>query len=118
MPALFLIVILVAIALQRYFVVRAKDFRNIRYACRPSVRSCEPGDVFVVHSNISNMGRRSSPTIHVEEYFPTQLTVLEAEQYSVTVLRNECRIYNSSVLLGARQQIRRSLHASISERGE
>lgn len=118
MPVLFIFVILVALTLQWYSVRRAKNAQNIRYVCRPSVRSCEPGDVFLVHSDITNTGHRASPALYIEEHFPQQINVLEQGQYSVTVLRNNDRIYNSSAIIGARQQVKRYLRASIDQRGE
>lgn len=118
MLALFIIVILAAIALQWYFVRAAQNCREIRYDCRPSVQACEPGDVFLVYSTVSNLGRRASLTMRVEERFPMKLDVLEAEEYNVKVLTNEHRLYNSSVVLRGRQQVKRYLRASIYERGE
>ncbi|MCR5808737.1 MAG: DUF58 domain-containing protein [Clostridiales bacterium] len=118
MVALLIIVILAALALQRYFVRRAKDAGNIKYVCRPSVRSCEPGEVFLVHSNVANTGKRPSAAIYIEERFPEQLNVLESEQFNVIVLKNGYRIYSSSVIIRPKQQIKRYLRASISERGE
>ena len=118
MPVLLILVILVALVLQRYFVRRAQDVRNIRYECKPSVRACEPGDVFLVHSDLSNTGYRESAALYIEEHFPRELKVLEAGQYNIVVLRNDCRLYNSSAVIGARQQVKRSLRASIDRRGE
>lgn len=118
MVALLIIVILAAIVLQAYFVRRAKDTRNIKYVCKPSVRSCEPGEVFLVQSNIMNTGRRSTASIYIEEHFPWQLNVLEADQYNIKVLKNGYRLYFSSVIVRPKQQVKRSLRASISERGE
>ena len=118
MLVLLVIVILVALALQRYSVWRAENCRDIRYECRPSVRACEPGDVFLVFSNVKNVGRYPSPTLRIEERFPKKLNVLEAEEYDVKVLTNDHRIYNSTVIVRGRQQVKRFLRASISERGE
>lgn len=117
MLALFVIVILVALALQRYSVWRAQNCRDIQYECKPSVSACEPGDVFLVYSIVSNHGRRPSPAMRVEERFPKQLQVLEAEQYTVQVLQNEHRIYNSTVVVRGRQQVKRYFRACIPERG-
>ena len=118
MPVLLILVILVALALQRYFVRRAKDAQDIRYECKPSVRACEPGDVFLVHSNISNTGHRATAALYIEEHFPRELNVLEAEKHNIVVLRDNCRLYNSSAIIGARQQVKRYLRASIDRRGE
>ena len=118
MAILLLFIILTALALQRIFVRRAQDARNIRYVCRPSVRSCEPGDVFLVHSDIANTGPRASAALYIEEQFPRELNVLEAKQYNIVILRDACRIYNSSAIIGARQQVKRYLRASIDQRGE
>lgn len=117
MLALFVIVILVALALERYSVWCAQNCRDIRYECRPSVFACEPGEAFVVYSVVSNHGRRPSLTMRIEEHFPKQLQVLEAKQYDVKVLRNEHRIFTSTAVLRGRQQVTRCLHASIPERG-
>ena len=114
----FVIVILVALALQWYSLRNAGDFRNIRYECKPSVRACEPGDVFLVHSNLSNTDNRASAELYIEEHFPQQLIVKEAERYNVVELHNDYRIYRSSAVIGARKQIRRCLRASIDQRGE
>ncbi|MBO4384898.1 MAG: DUF58 domain-containing protein [Clostridia bacterium] len=118
MPLLFIIVILVALAIQRYSVWRAQNCREIGYECRPSVRACEPGEAFLVYSTVSNRGHAPSPSLRVEEHFPMKLEVLEAEQYNVKVLTKEHRIYNSTVIIRGRQQVKRYLRASISERGE
>ena len=118
MLILLVIVILVALALQRYTVWLAQNCGDIHYDCRPSVRSCEPGDVFLVYSTVSNHGRRSSLTMRVEERFPKRLDVLEAEEYDVKVLTDDHRLYNSTVVVRGRQQVKRFLRASISERGE
>lgn len=118
MPVLLILVILVALALQRYFVRRAQDARNIRYECKPSVRACEPGDVFLVHSNISNTDRHATAALYIEEHFPRELKVLEAEKHNVAVVRNGWRLYRSSVIIGARKQVKRYLRASIDRRGE
>jgi hypothetical protein len=118
MLALFIIVILVAIVLQRYTIRCAQNCGDIHYECKPSVRACEPGDVFLVYSTVSNHGRRSSLTMRVEERFPKKLNVLEAEQYNVKVYANDHRLYNSTVLVRGRQQVKRYLRASIPERGE
>ena len=117
MLALFVIVILVALALQRYSVWCAQNCRDIRYECNASVFACEPGEAFVVYSTVSNHGRRPSLTMRIEEHFPKQLQVLEAEQYDVKVLMHEYRIYTSTAIVRGRQQVKRSLHASIPERG-
>lgn len=114
----FVIVILVALVLQWYSMRRAGDYRNIRYECKPSVRACEPGDVFLVFSNVSNLGIRPSPSIRIEEHFPKDLEVLEAEQFNVKRLTKEHRIYHSTVLIRGRQQVKRYLRASIAQRGE
>ena len=118
MLAFFVVVILVALGLQWYSLRNAGDHWNIRYECRPSVRACEPGDVFLVHSNVANLGRRSSPSIRIEEHFPKSLQVLESEQFNVKWLTKEHRIYYSTVLIRGHQQVKRSLRASISRRGE
>lgn len=118
MVELLIIVILSALALQRLFIRRAKATRGLKYACLPSVRACEPGEAFLVHSNIANPGRRSSGVIHVEEHFPQQLEVLESAQFSVKVLNDGCRLFNSSVILRKKQLIKRYFRASIPERGE
>ena len=118
MLALFAVVILVALALQWYSLRNAGDHRNIRYECRPSVRACEPGDVFIVHSDVANLGRRPSPSIRIEEHFPRNLNVLESEQFNSRLLSKDHRIYCSTVLLRGHQQVKRSLRASITQRGE
>ena len=118
MLTFFVIVILVALILQRLSLRNAGDHRNIRYECKPSVRACEPGDVFLVHSNVANLGLRPSPSIRIEERFPQSLNVLEAEQFNVRTFVSGYRIFYSTVLLGGHQQIRRSLRASIPQRGE
>ena len=118
MLVFFAIVILVALALQRYSLYSAGDYRNIRYECKPSVRACEPGEPFLVHSNVSNLGRRPSPSIRIEEHFPKNLNVLEADQFNVKTLTKEHRIYNSTVLIRGHQQVKRYLRASIDQRGE
>ena len=117
MLAFFVVVILVALGLQWYSLRNAGDHRNIRYECRPSVRACEPGDAFLVHSNVANLGRRSSPSIRIEEHFPKSLQVLESEQFNVKWLTKEHRIYYSTVLIRGHQQVKRSLRASILRRG-
>lgn len=117
MLALFVIVILVALALQRYSVWRAQNCRDIHYACWPSVDACEAGDGFFVYSVVSNHGRRPSLPMRVEERFPKGLQVMEAEQYDVQVLKNEHRIYTSTVVVRGRQQVKRYLRASIPARG-
>ena len=118
MLAFFVIVILVALGLQWYSLRNAGDHRNIRYECRPSVRACEPGEVFVVHSNVSNLGLRPSPSIRIEERFPNELDLQEAEQFNVKWLTKGRWIYYSTVLMRGHQQVKRSLRASISKRGE
>ncbi len=118
MPALFIIVIMVAIVLQWYSMRKANDHRNIRYECKPSVRSCEQGEPFLVHSNVANLGLRPSPAIRIEEYFPLELNVLESEQFNVDVRTDKHRLYYSTVMLRGRQQVRRYLTASIAQRGE
>ncbi len=118
MLILFVIVILVALGLQWYSLRKAGDHRNIRYECKPSVRACEPGEEFLVFSNVTNLGRRSSPSLRIEEHFPQSLNVLESEQFNVKWLTKEHRIYYSTVLVKGRQQVKRSLHASIAQRGE
>ena len=74
--------------------------------------------MFLVHSDLSNTGYRESTALYIEEHFPRELKVLEAGQYNIVVLRNDCRLYNSSAVIGARQQVKRSLRASIDRRGE
>ena len=118
MLALFIIAILVALGLQWYSLRNAGDHRNIRYSCRPSVRAAEPGEVFVVHSDVSNLGRRPSPSIRIEEHFPRNLTVVESAQFNGKWLTKDHRIYYSTVLIRGHQQVKRSLRASISQRGE
>lgn len=118
MLVLFIIVILVALALERYSVWSAQNCRDIRYECKPSVRACEPGDVFYVYSTVSNRGHRPSPSMRVEEHFPKQLNVMEAEQFNVKILTKQHRIYNSTLVVRGRQQVKRYLRASIPERGE
>ena len=118
MLALFIIVILVAVALQRYTIRCAQNCRDVDYECKPSVRACEPGDVFLVYSTLINRGHRPSLMMRIEERFPRKLNVLEAEQYNVKVLTNDHRLYNSTAVLRGRQQVKRYLRASIPERGE
>ena len=118
MLTFFVIVILVALALQWYTLRNAGDHQNIRYECKPSVRACEPGEEFVVHSNVSNLGLRPSPSIRIEEHFPPDLNVLEAEQFNIKRLIRGYRIYNSTVLVRGHQIVKRSLRASIPKRGE
>ncbi len=114
----FVIVIFVALGLQWYSLRKAGDHQNIRYACKPSVRACEPGEAFLVFSSVTNLGLRSSPFLRIEEHFPQRLNVLEAGRFNVKWLAKEFRIYYSTVLLKGRQQVKRSLHASIPQRGE
>ena len=118
MLTFFIIVILVALGLQWYTLRNAGDHQNIRYECKPSVRACEPGEEFLVHSNVANLGRRSSPSIRIEERFPKNLNVLESEQFNVKYFAGGYRIFYSTVLIGAYQQVKRSLRASIPQRGE
>ena len=118
MLTFFVIVILVALGLQWFTLRSAGDHQNIRYECKPSVRACEPGEEFLVLSNVANLGLRPSPSIRIEEHFPKDLNVLESEQFNVKWLTKEYRIYYSTVLLQGHQQIRRSLRASITQRGE
>ncbi len=115
---LLVIVILVALVLQRISVRSASDAGSIRYECKPSVRSCEPGAEFLVFSTVQNHSRFRTPAIRIEEHFPRSLNVLESEQFNVKTISEEHRIYYSTVTLRRRQQIKRSLRASISERGE
>ena len=114
----FVFVILVALGLQWYSLRKASDHQNIRYECKPSVRACEPGETFLVLSNVANLGMRPSPALRIEEHFPKHLNVLEAEQFNVKWLTREHRIYYSTVLMKGHQQVRRSLRASIAQRGE
>ena len=114
----FVIVILVALGLQWYSLRKAGDHRNIRYECKPSVRACEPGEEFLVLSSVANPGLRPSPALRIEEHFPQCLNVLESEQFNVKWLTKEHRVYYSTVLMHGRQQVRRSLRASIAQRGE
>ena len=114
----FVIVILVALALQWYSLRNAGDYRNIRYECKPSVRACEPGEAFFVYSIVKNLGLRPSPAIRIEERFPKNLDVLESEQFNVKQQSKEHRIYHSTVLVRGRQQVTRYLCASIPQRGE
>ena len=118
MLTFFIIVLLVALGLQWYSLRNAGDHRNIRYECKPSVRSCEPGEEFFVLSNVANLGLRPSPSIRIEEHFPKNLNVLESERFNVKWLTKDHRIYYSTVLMHGHQQVRRSLRASITERGE
>ena len=118
MLTFFVVFILVALGLQWLSLRNAGDHRNIRYECKPSVRACEPGEEFLVLSNVSNLGRRPTPSIQIEEYFPKNLDVLESEQFNVKWYTNEHRIFYSTVLLRGKQQVKRSLRASISQRGE
>ena len=118
MLTFFVIVILVALALQWYTLRNAGDHQNIRYECKPSVRACEPGEEFVVHSDVANLGLRPSPSIRIEEHFPSDLNVLESEQFNVKRLVSGYRIYNSTVLVRGHQKVKRSLRASIPKRGE
>ena len=115
---LLVIVILVALVLQRIYIRNASDSGNIRYECKPSVRSCEPGTEFLVFSTVQNHSRFKTPAIRIEEHFPRSLNVLESDQFIVTDLSDEHRIYYSTVTLKRRQQVKRSLRASISKRGE
>jgi hypothetical protein len=118
MLTLFIIVILVALGLQWFTLRNAGDHQDIRYECKPSVRACEPGEEFLVLSNVANLGLRPSPSIRIEEHFPKELNVLESEQFNVKWLTKDYRIYYSTVLMHGHQQIKRSLRASIPERGE
>ena len=118
MLILFAAVILAALGLQWYSLRRAGDHGDIRYECRPSVRACEPGEVFLVHSDVANLGLRPSPSLRVEEHFPQELDVLEAERFNVKWITKEHRVYYSTVLLRGHQRVRRSLRASIARRGE
>ena len=115
---LFVIVILVALVLQRIYVRNASDSGKIRYECKPSVRSCEPGTEFLVFSTVQNHSGFKTPTIRIEEHFPRNLKVLESEQFNELNYSEEHRIYYSTVALKRRQQIKRYLRASIAERGE
>ena len=115
---LFVIVILVALVLQRIYVRNASNSGNIRYECKPSVRSCEPDAEFLVFSTVQNHSRFKTPAIRIEEHFPRNLKVLESDQFNVVDLSDEHRVYYSTVTLKRRQQIRRYLRASIAERGE
>ena len=92
MLILLVILILVAFALQRYSLHRAAEYRNIRYSCKPSVRACEPGEAFLVYSTVSNHDLRPSPSIRIEERFPKDLNVLEAEQFNVKTYSKDYRI--------------------------
>ena len=114
----FVIVLLAALGLQWYSLRKAGDHRYIRYECKPSVSACEPGEPFLVHSNVANLGPRPSPALRIEEHFPQNLNVLESEQFNVKWLSREHRLYYSTVLLKGRQQVKRSLRASIMQRGE
>lgn len=118
MITFFVIVILAALAMQWFSLRIAGDHRCIRYECKPSVRTCEPGEEFLVLSNVANLGRRPSPSIRIEERFPKNLNVLESEQFNVKSFVSGYRIFYSTVLLGGHQQIKRSLRASIPKRGE
>ena len=118
MLTFFIIVLLVALGLQWYTLRTADDHRNLRYECKPSVRACEPGEEFLVLSNVANLGVRPSPSIRIEEHFPKDLDVLESEQFNVKWLTKEHRIYYSTVLLHGHQRVKRSLRASIAQRGE
>ena len=118
MLTFFAVVILVALGLQWFSLRNAGDHRNIRYECKPSVHACEPGEEFLVLSNVANLGVRPSPSIRIEEHFPQSLNVLEAEQFNVKWYTKEHRIYCSTVLMHGHQQVKRSLRASIAQRGE
>ena len=118
MLTFFVIVILVAVGLQWFSLRNAGDYRNIRYECKPSVRACEPGEEFLVLSNVANLGLRPTPSIRIEEHFPQNLNVLEAEEFNIEWLTRGCWIYYSTVLIRGHQQVKRSLRASITKRGE
>ena len=118
MLVFFAIFILAALVVQWVSLKNAEDHSRIRYDCRPSVRSCEPNEEFFVYSTVGNVGRRPSPMLRIEEHFPKELDVRESEQFSVRILKNDFRIYNSTAVVRGRQQVRRYLRASIASRGE
>ncbi len=118
MLTFFAIVVLAALAVEWLSLRFAGDHRNIRYECKPSVQACEPGEEFLVLSNVANLGRRPSPSIRIEEHFPKSLNVLESDRFNVKWYTKEHRIYYSTVLMRGHQRIRRSLRASILQRGE
>ena len=118
MLVLFAIIIVVALIIQDYSVRNARNHDKIRYDCAPSVRSCEPGEEFLVFSVFSNLGLKPTPIVRIEERFPKELEVLEAEQFNVKVLTDDYRIFRSTVLARSHQQVKRYLRASIAQRGE
>lgn len=113
---LIIIVALAAIA-EWYSIVNSRKKEEIDYRCFPLVDSAEPGEQFVVNSEIANHSRHYAPILRIEERFPKKLIISKTEDYNFTT-GNEHRIFISGVSLNKRQRVRRRLVASIPERGE
>lgn len=117
MVVFFIIVAIVAVFLQKLSMRNAAKKDSILYSCKPSVPGCEPNEEFTVLSTITNLSKRPSPVLRIEERFPKQLDIASSHDFNIRSV-GEHRIFVSTATIKGRQRVKRSLTASIGRRGE
>ena len=88
---------------------------DLRYHCTPSKLGCEPEEVFLLHTVLSNYGSRTISFLRMEEMFPKQINIPGVED--VTLADHRCRLHVSMMYIRRKQKITRTLPVSLPNRG-
>lgn len=90
------------------------ELSRIHYQCVPSKLGCEPGEVFLIHTTVTNYGRVTIPFLRLEEVLPKEIHIHGEEEE----VRNDRSYIRSSLMyIRGRQKVKRTVHASLPKRG-
>lgn len=117
MLILLIVICVLALIVEKRSIISIKKHELIDYSCKPSVESAEPDEEFRVYSDVTNLSYRRAPVLRIEERFPKSLNINKLDSFNA-VVKDDHRIFTSTVSLKRRQRVRRYLTASIPDRGE
>jgi hypothetical protein len=110
----FLVVLILFGAVLEILSLR-ESITDLRYRCTPSKLGCEPEEMFMLHTKLTNYGPGAISFLRMEELFPKQIKIHGVED--MTLADHRCRLHVSMLYIRGRQKITRTLTVSLPNRG-
>ena len=112
---IFVLILIAAAGFAQYWSL-AHALDDVEHRCAPDCRLVEPDQPFHLVNTVSNRSRRFVPFVHVSQYIPDELQVLE-DGVDVSPPGRVKRYMNYSLYLMPRQTWQRPVAVSLPTRG-
>lgn len=114
MAALILIIVFLAFCAEIKSLRRSVE--DVCYDRKPSVRSVEQGQEFLIKTTIENRSGKDIPYLFLEEIFPDELELLDKDRMELAREKGYY-LFKSVLFLKKRQRIKRTIRVTAQRRG-